>query len=104
MGRPIGSPNKDKPFRAALRRQASENPDLLDKIALKLLELAASGDVPAAREIGDRLDGKVPQAVVGDNEHPPVGFIVTGVLRATDADDSAGLHSPSAVRALPPPN
>ncbi len=32
----------------------------------------AGEDTAAAREIADRLDGKVPQAIVGDEEHPPV--------------------------------
>jgi len=27
-----------------------------------------AGDVPALKEIGDRLDGKVPQALVGGDE------------------------------------
>lgn len=38
-------------------------------------QLLLQGDVPAIREIADRLDGKVPQAVVGDGEHDPINFI-----------------------------
>ena len=74
-GRPKGSENKDKPFRTALRMEiaASEN-DLpeLRRIAKALIAKAADGDVQAIREIADRLDGKVPQAVVGDEEHPAI--------------------------------
>ena len=44
----------------------------LRSAAEKLLELAAAGDVPALRELGDRLDGKPAQAltVTGDPENP----------------------------------
>lgn len=32
-------------------------------IARKLIDLAAAGDVPAIKEVNDRVDGKAPQAV-----------------------------------------
>jgi len=35
----------------------------LDKIAIALVGQAILGDVPAIKEIGDRLDGKVAQAL-----------------------------------------
>lgn len=38
----------------------------LDRIAAALVSQACDGDVPAIKEIGDRLDGKVPQAVMGE--------------------------------------
>lgn len=84
MGRPPGAQNKDKPYRAALRRMVSENPDYLDKIAKAQLDVAVLGDTQAAKEIADRLDGKVPQSIGGSDELPPVGFIVTGVKRPDD--------------------
>jgi hypothetical protein len=43
-----------------------------------------------AEHVSDRTDGKVPQAIVGDSEHPPVGVIVTGVVRAVDRELSGG--------------
>lgn len=70
-GRPAGSPNKDKPFRDAIRMEAAllengeESPakkGSLRYIARQML-LRACDDTPAAREIGDRLDGKPAQAV-----------------------------------------
>lgn len=82
-GRPAGSPNKDKPFRDALRMEEKlaeqgeptpAKPGTLRYIARAMLE-RASEDTPTAREVGDRLDGKVPQAVVGDDEHPPIRMI-----------------------------
>src|SRR5262245_26554875 len=34
--------------------------------------LLLKGDVAAIREIADRLDGRVPQAIVGDDESDPI--------------------------------
>jgi hypothetical protein len=71
MGRPSGSPNKDKPFRDALRLEANlaengeESPakkGSLRWIARQLLERAGA-ETAAAKEVGDRLDGKPAQAV-----------------------------------------
>jgi hypothetical protein len=42
----------------------------LDRIASQLVQEAIDGDVPAAKEIADRLDGKVPQAVTGPEGGP----------------------------------
>lgn len=88
-GRPPGAENKNKRFRAALNRYADADPKRLDDLAEKLWATAMLGDTTAIREVADRLDGKVPQALVGDDDHPPVGFVVTGVKRPNDADDKA---------------
>jgi hypothetical protein len=78
MGRPLGAPNKERPFRDALRRVAYENDrERLNKAAQALMKRAEDGDPMAAREVADRLDGKVPQAIVGDDEHDPIRHIVT---------------------------
>ena len=76
-GRPPGS--RERPFRDALRKVLYENDrEALDKIARALVKRAAQeGDPVAVREIADRLEGKVPQAVVGDNEHDAIRHIVT---------------------------
>ena len=63
MGRPLGSENKDKRFKAALVRYADADPKRLDELAEKLWLTALEGDVPAMREVADRLDGKVPQGI-----------------------------------------
>src|SRR5678815_790612 len=82
MGRPAGSQNKDKPFRDALRleiKAAEDSPRALRQIANKLIDLAASGDMQAIKEIGDRLDGKPAQeATVNVNR--------TDVRERTDAE------------------
>ncbi len=78
MARPIGAQNKDKPFRDALRMEALAlaNGEMIDhpkgSLRWNAQRLLMHGDTPAIREAADRLDGKVPQALVGDDEHPPL--------------------------------
>ena len=64
-GRPKGSPNKDRPFREALRLElgGDANQRKLRKIARGLIDKAGEGDVAAIKQIADRLDGKPAQAV-----------------------------------------
>jgi hypothetical protein len=78
MGRPIGSQNKDKPFRDALRMEAKalEAGEVVDhprgSLRWNAQQLLLKGDVKAIREVADRLDGKVPQAIVGDDVEDPI--------------------------------
>jgi hypothetical protein len=71
MARPAGSQNKDKPFREAIRLEAalaeSDQATPAPKgslrwIARQLLNRAGD-ETAAAKEVGDRLDGKAAQAV-----------------------------------------
>jgi hypothetical protein len=74
-GRPLGAQNKDKPFRDALRMElaaAGEDHKALRRIAAALIEKAAEGDVSAIKEVADRLDGKVAQAIAGPDGEGPV--------------------------------
>ena len=57
----------------------------LRKVARKLLDNALNNDNSAIREIADRIDGKVPQAIVGDDEYDPIQ------IEATDADRAKSL-------------
>ena len=70
---------QEKPFRDALRMELaalSENdPKALRGIARVLLDKAAEGDIQAMKELFDRVDGKVPQAVVGDDESDPISLV-----------------------------
>ena len=62
-------------MRAVKRRDAGDDdPQWLDKLADKCVELAIAGEGWAMKEIGDRLDGKPAQAIVGDNEADPVNL------------------------------
>lgn len=73
----------------ALHREAEDSDGVKTKniniIAAKLVEVAKGGDVTAIKEIADRVDGKVPQGVVGKDEDSPVEMvhrIVREVVRA----------------------
>jgi hypothetical protein len=78
MGRPIGSQNKDKPFRDALRMEAKalEAGEVIDhprgSLRWNAQKLLLQGDVKAIREVADRLDGKVPHAIVRDDSEDPI--------------------------------
>jgi Family of unknown function (DUF5681) len=69
-GNPGGRP-KSKPFKEALEavlKAAGPDADLL-AIARALCGQGLAGNVQGIREIADRLDGKVPQAIAGIDEH-----------------------------------
>lgn len=57
---------------AALKKTDDENVEAIQRIANKLVKLAESGDVQAIKEVADRIEGKVPQAVVGDQDGGPL--------------------------------
>ncbi len=70
-----GGRRKEKPWRDALsvavNRVLEGAPDgrkKLQAIADKVVEQAIAGDMRAAEEIGNRLDGKVPQALIGSDD------------------------------------
>lgn len=72
-----GNQWSDKAWRDAIRvavMRAHEDPTKGKKLAAladALVDAGLGGDVPAIKEIGDRLDGKVPQAVVGGGPDDP---------------------------------
>lgn len=82
-GNPAGRP-KSKPFKDALT-EAIRDLGLKDA-ARALVVKANTGDVGALKELADRMDGKVPQGIVGDDDEAPITLrtIVTGVPRARD--------------------
>jgi len=49
----------------------------LRSIAQALLFRAADGDIAAIREVADRIDGKVPQAICGSDELAPQHITVS---------------------------
>lgn len=66
---------KNRPWAEAIRRamaraEADGNYKSLNALADRLLEKAAEGDMAALKELGDRLDGRPAQAIVGDAEQP----------------------------------
>jgi hypothetical protein len=74
-----GRPPSEKTFanmlRVAIKQAHDENGDKLRAVAEALVTKALTGDVSAIKEIADRLDGKVPQALIGDDEHDPIGMV-----------------------------
>ena len=95
-GRPPGSVNKDKPFRDAIRMEAAlaeqgedtpAHPGSLRFIARELLKRAGV-ETAAAREIGDRLDGKPAQAIIGGEDDDPAVKTITRI-------ELVGVRSPA---------
>jgi hypothetical protein len=81
MGAPKGNQNaaRAKVWRAAITRaldartiSRADGKKEIDALAERLLELVAAGDLGALKEFGDRMDGKPAQAIIGDEEAPPV--------------------------------
>lgn len=68
-GNPNGQPKRAKLWREAIdravKRREQADPQALEKLADKLLSAVEAGDIAAMREFGDRIDGKVPQAIAG---------------------------------------
>lgn len=54
---------RDAVMRAVRRIKERGEPQALEKLADSLVAKGLEGDVPALREIGDRLDGKPTQAI-----------------------------------------
>lgn len=58
-------------WRDALLRKVKQDPEKLERIALKVLQMAEDGDMRAVKEIGDRLDGLPTQEVAVSNPANP---------------------------------
>lgn len=72
-GRPKGSSPKaweDAVRRASHAIDPKAKAKKLDLLAKALVEAGLGGDVSALKEIGDRLDGRVPQALTGKDGGP----------------------------------
>lgn len=85
-GAPLGNQNARKAklfeqaIKRALARASGENVDAgLDKGADKLVAAYQAGEPWAIKEVGDRLDGKPAQAIIGDADEAPVQ--IAGVLK-----------------------
>lgn len=65
---PVGR-KADKKIRDALLAALREDPTRLKRAAEKVWQMAVDGDISAFREIADRIDGKVAQAIVGGDEN-----------------------------------
>ena len=86
MGAPSGNQNASKKKRMmtdALRRELTQKPEDVLAIVLKTIEDAKNGDLSARALVFERLDGKVPQAIVGDYDEDPIQLekIVREIVR-----------------------
>jgi hypothetical protein len=86
-GAPLGNTNGAKRKRLlgdALKRELTQKPEDILKIAQTLIEKAKSGEAWAQALILERVDGKMPQALVGDDDEPAIqiGEIVVRGIRA----------------------
>jgi hypothetical protein len=74
-----GRPPKEKSFanmlNIAIKEATESGGTKLRAVADALIEKAISGDVQAIKEVADRLDGKVPQALVGDSDGDPISLV-----------------------------
>jgi hypothetical protein len=101
VGRPIGSVNKERPFKAALKVALNSDPLRLRRIADKLAERAEQGDLVAIREIADRLDGKPAQVV--DRSDAPVEELSDAELYLIASGRVSRTEKPKVLLISPPP-
>lgn len=90
-----GGRAKARPFRDALMMECksaeNEEPCIAPKGSLRwnARQLLERGETVAIRELADRLDGKVPQGIVGDDESDPISIVGRIELVAPSEDGKA---------------
>jgi len=86
-GAPLGNQNavQGRCWSDAVRRAAARaakgpkgegNYTMMNRLADKLVKKAGKGDVPALKEFGDRVEGKVPQAIEGTGPGGTIPVII----------------------------
>jgi ribosomal protein L17 len=88
-----GRPPKEKSFANMLNIAIKEAIEGTDKTKLRavadaLVDKAMSGDVQAIKEVADRIDGKVPQGVIGGDEDDSPINVVTKILLVAPGHDN----------------
>lgn len=89
-----GRPPKEKSFANMLNIAIKEAIEGTDKTKLRavadaLVDKAMAGDVQAIKEVADRIDGKVPQGVIGgDDGDAPINAVMRIELVAPGHDHS----------------
>ena len=68
--------HKAKIYRDMLQKRLDEL-NALPAVVDQLISKAIEGDMQAIKEIGDRLDGKPAQAIIGDSEEDPINVSVS---------------------------
>lgn len=91
-GNPGGRPKK-KLWRDAIQASLSTNTEgeynleHIRAVSDALIIAAKAGDIQAIKEIGDRIDGKVPQGIGGDDELGPIGVQIMWPIPPTGLDE-----------------
>lgn len=70
----------------ALRMELAQEKQLIRKLTRALIKKAASGDIAALKEIGDRLDGKAHQSISGPDGDSMTFEIIAPWLTQTIAN------------------
>lgn len=91
-------PKQEKPWRDALlkavsKRAGKEGPQFLEKVADAVVQAAVTGDMQAAKEIGDRLDGKPRQEIEATVETNH--YVVETPAQAKDSESWVKQHAPT---------
>lgn len=91
MAAPLGNSNGAKRNRLlgdALKRELTQSPEDVTVIAKKVIALAKEGTQWATELAFERVDGKMPQAIVGDDDLPAVKFsrVVRSIVDPANAD------------------
>lgn len=92
-----GRPPKEKSFanmlNIAIKEATESGGTKLRAVADALIDKAMGGDVQAIKEVADRLDGKVPQAVIGDEGSDPISLVhrIERIIVDPANTDAAGI-------------
>lgn len=91
-------PKQEKPWRDALlkavsKRAEKDGPQFLERIADAVVKAAAAGDMQAAKEIGDRMDGKPRQEIEATVETSH--YVIETPAQAKDSESWAKQHAPT---------
>jgi hypothetical protein len=70
MARPVKEKSFANMLNIAINEANASGGTKLRDVADALVTKAIAGDVQAIKEIADRLDGKVPTPIAGDDENP----------------------------------
>lgn len=72
----------------ALKRELTQRPDDVLAIANRLIDSAKAGEPWAMTLIHDRVDGKAPQPIVGDDSEDPIriGKVARELVRPNPAN------------------
>jgi hypothetical protein len=74
-----GNHRRPKLFRDALlvaiKEADADGVEAIQHLARALVTEGKSGNVAAIKEIADRIDGRIPQAIVGSDDDPPIAVV-----------------------------